>query len=120
MQLFLYSFQLHSVSVLKCHLFVINTLFHLFGYVRFVVWVYSYYFVRYNIVHTELNIISNSLSSVIHIHLMKDALLSRQEASFKGLNAVAGPDLNSFGLWFAAFKSSSVSGDEIHRVMIRI
>lgn len=92
---------------------MVNAVFNLLSDVRFIVGVNNYFLCRYDAVHTELNIVSYSLSSSIHIQPMKGIPLCAEEASFKGLNDVLSPDFNSLSLWFAAFEDCFVRGDEV-------
>ncbi len=82
------------------------------SYVWFVVRKDSYFLLGFDIVHTEFDVISSSLSSGIHVHLMKDIPLSREKTSSKGLDAVFCPTLYSLDLWLTPFESSFVGGDK--------
>ena len=66
--------------------FSVNAVFNLLRDV--VVGVNIYVLFGYGIVYTELDIVSNSLRSSVHIQPVKDIPLSREKTSFQGLDGV--------------------------------
>lgn len=110
--------ELSSALVPKCPFLAVDAVFDLLGDVWFVVRVNSNFLFVYDIVHTELYIINNSLSSSVHIQHMKDILLCAEETSLKDLSAVCSPDLNCLPLWFTAFENDFVGGDDVNDVVV--
>lgn len=109
---------LYSVSVLKCNFVAINIIFNLLTCVSFVVRKLVISILGYEIVHAQFNAVSNSLSSSIHIRLMKNIPLSREKTPSQGLAAIFSPNLQQSWLVLLLFESSHVAGDEMQHFLV--
>lgn len=118
-ELFLYSFLLCPVPVFEGQLLPVYVFLNFLGYIWFVIWVDCYFFVRNDIIHTKVNIVRDSFHSRVHILIMEDIPVSRQEAPFNALYAVLRPHLYSSDTWFAPLEDCFINGNEMVRARQR-